>query len=358
MTIDEKDSSTINSASGDARRLVIDFHTHILPREIPDFEEMFGYGGWIKLRDNASSPDKADMIQNGRNFRTIDCNCWRSSQRIHECDRDGVDVQVISTIPVMFSYWAKPKDALFVSQFLNDHIAQCVSENPKRFIGLGTIPMQDPELAVREMHRCVKELGLSGFQIGSHVNNLNLDAPEFEPIWSAAEELNTTIFIHPWDMDSEGRMSKYWFPWLIGMPCETTVSICSLILGGVYDRHPNLKVVFAHGGGSFPGTMGRIFHGYECRPDLVAHSCNAHPESYLPKLYFDSLVHDEETLEFLVKKIGVKNIVLGSDYPFPLGEDVPGKLVANCTWLSEKDKQSILAFNALHLLGLDPSDYF
>ncbi|PVV00140.1 hypothetical protein BB559_000083 [Furculomyces boomerangus] len=334
-------------------RFKVDLHTHILPKEIPDFESMFGYGGWVKLENHETDDDKVHMYKDNKHFRTIACNCWSPEKRMEESDDTGVDVQVISTIPVMFSYWAKPNDALVVSEFLNNHVAKCVTENPKRFIGLGTIPMQSPDLAIKELKRCVNELGLSGVQIGSHVNNLNLDDPQFEPLWKAAEELDTVIFVHPWDMDTSSRMSKYWFPWLIGMPTETTVSICSMIFGGVFERYPNLKVCFAHGGGSFLGTFGRICHGYDCRPDIVATGCKIHPSEFISKLYFDSLVHDENALKLMVDSVGTNKILLGSDYPFPLGEQEPGKLVEKCEWLTEDQKRDILGLNALKLFKLD-----
>ena len=170
----------------------------------------------------------------------------------------------------MFNYWAKPQDCYEISQLLNDDIAEAVKANPKKFIGLGTLPLQSPELTIQELRRCMLELGFSGVQIGTHVNEWNLDAPELFPVFEEAERLGAAIFVHPWDMLAPERMQDYWSPWLIGMPTETTIAICSMIFGGVFERLPNLKVCFAHGGGSFPGTLGRIEHGYKVRPDLVA----------------------------------------------------------------------------------------
>jgi aminocarboxymuconate-semialdehyde decarboxylase len=148
-------------------------------------------------------------------------------------------------------------------------------------------------------------------------------------------------------------MSPYWFPWLIGMPCETTIGICSVMLGGVLERYPDLKICFAHGGGSFPGTLGRIEHGYNCRPDLVAIKCKSSPSTFLNKIWCDSLVHDPDALELLVKKIGVDKIMLGSDYPFPLGEQSPGEVVRKCKFLTVQEKEMILGLNVLNFLGLD-----
>ena len=182
-------------------------------------------------------------------------------------------------MPVMFHYWAKGEDGLDTSRYLNDHIAEVVTQHPKRFIGLGTLPMQSPELATRELERCVKELGMAGVQIGSHVNQWNLSDAALFPVFQAAERLGAAVFVHPWDMMGGDRMAKYWLPWLVGMPAETSLAICSLIFGGVFERLPKLRVAFAHGGGAFPGTLGRIEHGHKARPDLCAVDNPRNPRS-------------------------------------------------------------------------------
>ncbi|RUS18326.1 hypothetical protein BC937DRAFT_88918 [Endogone sp. FLAS-F59071] len=340
---------------GKKKFLKIDLHTHILPKHWPNLEKKYGYGGWVQMEHH--KPGEARMMLNGKNFRTVECNCWSSEQRITEMSSTEVDVQVLSTVPVMFNYAAKPEHTLDLARYLNDHIAQVCAENPRRFVGLGTLPMQAPELAVQELKRCVHELGLKGVQIGSHINEWNLDAPELDSVWAvslgACEELGTAIFVHPWDMDNKGRMEKYWFPWLVGMPCETTVAICSMVFGGVFERYPNLKVCFAHGGGSFPGTIGRIEHGFNVRPDLCAIRTKRSPLTYLDNIYVDSLVHDEDTLQFLIKKMSIDRIMLGSDYPFPLGEHHPGKMIEGCDWLTDDQKEKLLSGNVLKFLGLE-----
>lgn len=329
--------------------LKIDIHTHVLPGALPDLGP-----GFVRIEPEA--PGRARMTIDGKLFRRIESNCWDAGVRIAECDRDGVDVQVLSAIPVMFSYWAEPSRGLELARRLNDHVAGVQEARPERFVGLGTVPMQDSGLAIGELTRCMRELGLAGVEIGSNVNGANLDSPELFPFFEAAQELGAAVFVHPWEMVGRERMSRYWLPWLVGMPAETSLAICSLIFGGVLERLPNLRIAFAHGGGAFPGTFGRIAHGFEARPDLVAADNAVPPAEYLRRIYVDSLVHDPLALRYLVDRMGAERIALGSDYPFPLGEAHPGELIA-ASGFSDATRARLLHGTALEWLGL-PGERF
>jgi aminocarboxymuconate-semialdehyde decarboxylase len=329
----------------------IDLHTHILPPSWPDLRQRYGYGGFVHLEHHG--PGCARMLVDGKLFREIQDNCWDPARRLEDCRKHGVDVQVLSTVPVMFSYWAQPEDTYDLSRLLNDHLADVVRQHPRRFVGLGTLPLQAPELAIRELERCVTELGLRGVEIGSHVNDWNLDHPFLFPIFEAAQEFGAAVFVHPWDMLGKERMGKYWLAWLVGMPAETSLAICSLICAGVFERLPRLRFCFSHGGGAFPGTIGRIAHGFEVRPDLCAVDNDKNPRHYLGKFYLDSLVHDENALHYLIKLVGADKVALGSDYPFPLGEAEPGKLIESMADLPGPVKERLLAGTALEFLGLE-----
>eukprot|EP00730_Choanoeca_flexa_P019401 TRINITY_DN9474_c0_g1_i6.p1 TRINITY_DN9474_c0_g1~~TRINITY_DN9474_c0_g1_i6.p1 ORF type:complete len:342 (+),score=60.07 TRINITY_DN9474_c0_g1_i6:48-1073(+) len=339
-----------------SKPLKVDFHTHILPRDIPKWKEQFGYGGFIVLDHFAEG--KANMMRDdGKFFREIEDNCWSPEKRIEEMNATGVDVQVICTVPVMFNYWTQPRHGLKIAQDLNDHIASVCKQYPKKFIGLASVPLQDPELAAQELRRSMNELNLAGVQIGSHVNDWNLDAKELEPFWKACEETDAAILVHPWDMELGGRYSKYWAPWLVGMPAETTLAIMTILMGGVLERHPRLRFCFAHGGGSFAFTVGRIQHGYNVRPDLCATECSIPPMDFIGKIWVDSAVHDADSLHLLIKRMGKDRVIMGSDYPFPLGEHHPGKCIESEFNVDDPVQGKLLGSNCLEFLQLKESAF-
>ncbi len=328
-------------------------HSHILPAKLPRFAEKFGYGDFIYLEQREDG--KADMIKGKEYFRTIKSNCWDAEERIAEYETHQTQVQVVCTIPVMFSYWAKPADCLELSRFLNDHIAEVVAHHPKHYIGLGTVPMQDADTAIQELER-LKEMGIPGIQIGSNINDLNLNEEQFFPIFKACQDLDLAIMIHPWNMMGMESMRRYWLPWLVGMPAETSRAACSLIFGGVLERLPDLRVCFSHAGGSFFGTIGRIEHGYNCRPDLVAIDNPINPREYIGKFWVDCITHDAKALQFILDHQGSKRVCLGSDYPFPLGDLDIGKFIEEGDF-SKETVEDIFCHSTLEWLKLDARQF-
>ena len=326
----------------------LDVHTHVLPPELPR---------WAPIRLERAGECKARMLrEDGTFFREIESNCWDPAVRLRESEAAGVGVQVLSPVPVLFGYHLDPQRGADLARLLNDHLASLCAAHPRRLVGLGTLPMQSPEAAVRELDRCVQKLGLAGVEIGSHVNDWNLSDAALFPVFARAEELGAAVFVHPWDMMGEARMRKYWLPWLVGMPAEVSLAICSLIFGGVLERLPRLRVLFAHGGGAFPVTLGRIEHGFFARPDLVA-ADNPHPPSrYLERIYVDSLVHDARALRFVLEILGPARVALGSDYPFPLGEAKPGALIDSLD-LPPAIRDRLRSGTALEWLGRDARAY-
>lgn len=329
--------------------LKIDTHTHIMPELIPNWSKEFGYGQFIHLEHNR--PGYASMMQGNAFFREIEENCWNPLLRIEEYAKYNTQVQVICTIPVLFAYWAKPEHTLIVSQFLNDHIAEIFTTYPKHYIGLATIPMNHVDMAIAELERCHK-LGFRGIQIGSNVNQMNLSDPQFEPLWAKIQELDLSVMVHPWEMMGESDMKKYWLPWLVGMPAETARAIASLVFSGVMERYSKIRFLFAHAGGSFIPTLGRLEHGFNCRPDLVAMDNPIAPSTYLKKFWVDSATHDSDLFEYILKKQGSSKIALGSDYPFPLGDLQMGKFIEEMN-LERHDLENIMYKSALNWLNLD-----
>lgn len=333
--------------------LKIDMHTHIMPHTMPDFRQKFGYGDFIMLDHVA--PGVANMMQGRRFFRQIKENCWNPEVRIAEYAQFNTQVQVVCTIPVLFSYWAKPEDGAEVARFLNDDMAQTIEPFKKNYIGLGTLPMQDTDLAIMELQRC-KELGFPGVQIGSNINDKNLSEPEFYAIFEACQDLGMAVFVHPWNMMGMDQMRKYWLPWLVGMPAETARAIASMIFAGIFEKLPELRVCFAHAGGSFIPTIGRIEHGFNCRPDLVAIDNEVNPREYLGKFWVDCITHDADALKFIIDKVGSNKVCLGSDYPFPLGDLEIGKFIEEMN-LPKKTVDDIFRNSTLEWLNLSPAQF-
>lgn len=328
----------------------IDFHTHIYPEDLPDLAKKYGNDRWPVLENKCSCG--ADIMVSGKVFRAVDAQTWDAEKRIEDMDRERVDMQVLSPVPVTFSYWAPVEQALELAVYQNDFIAQTVREYPNRFIGLGTVPLQDAEVSVKELIRC-KEIGLAGIEIGTNVNGQNLDSDYLLPFFKAAEQYEMPLFVHPWETMAKDRTPEHNFMYTVGMPSETALAAASLLWSGVMEKCPNLKVCFAHGGGSFPYILPRLDQGWKVWPDMRK---TEHPPSYYTKnFYFDSLVYEPQNLQYLIDRFGVDKVIMGSDYPFLLREIDPGKVIDEYGVLSEEDRAAILGENVLNFLNIERS---
>jgi aminocarboxymuconate-semialdehyde decarboxylase len=328
---------------------VIDIHNHFFPQTWPDLAARFGSPDWPWIKH--TEPGKADIMVGDRVFRQIYSACWDADKRLEEMDRDGVDLQVISATPVLFAYERPAEHALDCARLFNDAALELCSHGHGRLKSLCQVPLQDIEAACKEITRC-KHAGHVGVQIGNHVGEKNLDDPGIITFLHHCAHERMAVLVHPWDMLGKPRMPNYMMPWTVGMPAETQLGIVAMILGGAFDKLPTtLRICFAHGGGSFAFLLGRLQNAWQHHP--VAHGvCELPPRNYLSRFYVDSAVFDQRALEFLVDTMKAEHVMLGSDYPFPLGEHRVGDLVRSSR-LSSRVKEQILGNNAVEFLGLE-----
>lgn len=328
---------------------VIDIHTHFFPRAWPDLVGRYGTPDWPWIKH--TEPGKAEIMVGDRFFRHIYSACWDSEVRLQEMDRDGIEMQIISATPVLFAYERPVEHALDCARVFNDAALELCSHDKGRLKSLCQVPLQDTDAACKELSRCMRA-GHLGVEIGNHVGERNLDDPGIVTFLHHCADEGAAVLVHPWDMLAPQRMPKYMMPWTVGMPAETQLGIVAMILGGAFDKLPsNLRICFAHGGGSFAFLLGRLENAWQHHP--VAHGvCALPPSQYLKRFYVDSAVFDERALQFLVETMGAERIVLGSDYPFPLGEHRVGALIRS-SHLSSQVKARLLGGNAQRFLGLE-----
>lgn len=334
-------------------KLRVDFHTHIISEDFLNLAKKYNDDRWPVLEKTCDCG--ANIMIEGENFREITNQAWDANRRIEDMDKEGIDVQVLSPIPVTLSYWADAKAGLEMAKHQNDFIAATVQANPKRFVGLGTVPLQDVDLAIKEMKRATQELGLKGLEIGTNVNGLNLDDSILEPFFKAANDLKVPLFVHPWAAIGRDRMPRHNFMYMVGMPSETALAAGSIIMSGMLDKYPDLKICFAHGGGSLPYLLPRLDQGWDVWPHI--RKTKLRPSEYVDKLYYDSLVYDKDNLKLMIDRFGTKQIIAGSDYPFLLREIPSGKAVDLVDGLSESEKADIHGLNALKFLNLNEQDF-
>ncbi|MFC8689434.1 amidohydrolase family protein [Brevibacillus porteri] len=326
----------------------VDFHTHIIPEDVPNLAERFHGERWPVLHRTCTCG--ANIMVGGKVFREVTDQVWDPQKRIHDMQREGVDMQVLSPIPVTFSYWAPAAEAEVMARIQNDFIAETVNQHPNHFIGLGTVPLQDTDVAIREMDRCMHELGLRGIEIGTNVNGNNLDDPALIPFFEMCQTWDVPLFVHPWETLGRERMPRHNLMYTVGMPSETALAAASLILGGVIEKFPRLKICFAHGGGSFPYILPRLDQGWKVWPHLRL--IDQPPSVYAKQFYFDSLTYDPMNIQYMLERFGEDKIMMGSDYPFLLRETPPGEVIDHTLELTDGQKRALLGENALRFLNI------
>jgi aminocarboxymuconate-semialdehyde decarboxylase len=337
-------------ANDKARHYTVDMHCHIL---VPAIERLV-----------AARPEKAEeMRQLGiatgtastdHNLRVMlpmaAPKLTSLEARLKDMDAMGVDLQVISPTPTQYYYWTDRDLATALVKEQNEAIAAVCAQRPERLAGLGNVSLQHPELAAEQLQYLVKELGLKGVEISSSVNGASLGGDGFRPFWQKADELKCAVFIHPFGTTMGPRLDRFYLSNLVGQPLETAIALSELIFSGTLDRCPGVKIIAAHGGGYLPTYIGRSDHGFKVRPEAAG--CAKAPHEYLKGIWFDSVVYDGMALRHLIERVGVKQVVIGTDYPFDMGHYAPHALIGSLPSLSDEERRDILGSNALGLLGI------
>jgi aminocarboxymuconate-semialdehyde decarboxylase len=270
--------------------------------------------------------------------------------RLHTMDRERIDMQAVSPAP-NYAYWADQELSDRIVTASNEHVAEICATNPERFVGLGHVSLQFPELAARQVASMMTSLGMRGVEIGTRAEDVDLDDPSLDPFWAAAQEHRAPIFIHPAGTTLGKRVSKYYLGNVIGNPLDTTIALTNLIFGGVLERFPMLNVVAAHGGGYLPSYFARSVHGHQVRPEM--HTISRPPTEYLRRIWIDNLVFEPLFVAHLVTVMGASRVVLGTDYPFDMGQENPVDLVEAVPGLSAAERDRIKGGNAIELLHLN-----
>jgi predicted TIM-barrel fold metal-dependent hydrolase len=328
-------------------RPVIDAHGHLLVPEAGALVE--GHPG--EAADAAAeraSFTVASIAANRAQLQRVWPQLTSVARRLADLDAIGVDAQVVGPMP-MHRYWAGPELAIKLSAVINEAVAAHCTQGQGRLHGLGTLPLQHPDIAVRELERAVRKLGLKGVSVSTNVDGRELADPLFDPVWEAAADLGAVVFIHPWGCSLGPRLGAHFLGNTFGQPAETALALSHLILGGTLDRHPSLKLLAAHGGGFLPTYIGRSDHAWAERPD--AQGCVLPPSTYLRRIWYDALVYTPQALRHLVEVVGPDKVMLGTDYPFDMGVTDPVER-ATAAALPAADLTAILSGNAATLFAL------
>ena len=332
--------------------LAVDLHCHV---QTPAADQ---------LAKQTRMPARDPVVQHGsqrtaERQKQLQGEIWQKltsiEQRLADMDKMGIDVQAISSSPSQYYYRLEPDLGRQTSRLVNERLAQIVASHPDRFVALGTVPMQEPKLAVAELEYCMKKLGFRGLEIGTNVRGAELSDPRFDPLWKKAEALGAVIFLHPSGFTDTSRLKEHFLTNVIGNPLDTTYALSHIVFGGVLERYPKLKFIAAHGGGYLGHYPARMDHAYRVRPECHDHI--KHPPSYyMKKIYFDTMVFGHTQLEHLVNLWGANHVVIGTDYPYDMGYYKPVDFV-NGARLSRAQKDAIIGGNGAKLLGLKPKKH-
>ncbi len=335
---------------------IVDIHSHFFPKTWPDLHAKFGGDDWPWLKHfpaqlNEQGYSRAMLMKGQQEFRPIYAACWDADVRLEQLNQQGVSHQIISATPILFAYEKPVEQALYCAQLFNDAALEICAKGKNRLFAMAQVPLQDIDAACQEASRAIAS-GHVGIQIGNHVGEKNMDDEGILTFLQHCASESIPVFVHPWDMMAASRTKHYMMGWTVGMPAESQLSIVSMILGGGFDQvSRDLKICFAHGGGSFAFLLGRLENAWLHRD--IARGNSQHPPSYyLDRFYLDSAVFDHDALHLLVQKMGVSKLMFGTDYPFPLGEQEMGQLVKTAPSLTDVEKQSILATNAEQFFNL------
>ena len=326
--------------------MLIDVHTHIVPEKFPDFSKRSGGNRWPTM-DPVDACSARVMIA-GKNFRTVTDQCWSVARRVEDMDAETVGRQVLSPMPKLFSYGFEPGDTLDFCRYVNGVIVEMMQAAPQRFYGLGIVPLQDPELAAKELAR-IRADGLHGVEIGTNINGKSLGDPSLLPFFQEAERQGVPIFVHAQDPTEPARFSgPPLLGNLIGFPLENLLAATTLITGGVIERCPSLRVLFSHGGGGFAMALPRLDQGWRTMEQWLPRL----PSEYAANFYFDSLLYDRASIELIIAKFGAQRVTVGSDYPFVVREIPPGHHLHEVSGLSDAQREQIHTRSALEFLGV------
>jgi aminocarboxymuconate-semialdehyde decarboxylase len=327
----------------------IDIHSHLLSERA--FEGLDGEAKKFRPRIVQESTGELFMLIRDHKYGPIPSRLLDVQERIQDMDKEGVDIQAVSAVPFTLFHEIQDDLANAICQCQNNFLAEAVVRNRRRLVGIACVPLQNVDMAIQELERSIQDLGLKGVEIGSNIGGKYLDSLRLWPFFEKVEQLDVPVIVHPINVAGEERMTKYYLSNLIGNPVDTSLAIASVIFGGALECFPRLKFCFLHGGGFIPYQRGRLEHGYNVRrePKLLV---KKPPSEYIKMMYFDTITHYAPALMYLISTCGADRVVLGSDYPYDMGDPHPVSSVQALNGILPEDKEKILGKNAAKLLKI------